>query len=1017
MQQQPQSPASQPLQRPPLPPGQSQPRPMFRPQQPPPGVGYRPPMQPGLPRPGFQPPNGSTPPAQPGFPAGSVRPGFNPNQQRPMMRPVGQSPMQSPGPRPMVASPGAAAVASPVQQQQQLPQEPPMSPTTQNSPAEHHRRKRMYPEQITKAYSGDVPVSPGYPPQQQQQQQQQPAYGSPAMASRQVQSQFISPMGTPTATTPYAQPQQQQPAYGQQQPQQQQQPAYNAYGQDPVNQMTSQFGNMSMGAAPPVTPAVPLLGARPQIADIGYNGPSIRLPPNISVTDSPHVNCDTSYQCATINAIPATESLLKKSRLPFALVLAPYRSLKEGDEPVPVVKDSVIARCRRCRTYINPFVTFVEGGQRWKCNMCFLLNDVPAAFDYDNQTQQPADRWKRPELNYGCVEFVAPTEYMVRPPQAPSFVFVIDVSYSAIQSGMLATAARTILDSLDRLPNNENRTRVGIITVDSSLHFYNLNSKLSEPQMLIVSDLDDIYLPQPSDLLANLTESMSTLKTLLEKLPDMFKDSVNVNNALGTGLQAAFKLLSPVGGKIICLQSTLPNTGTGTLKPREDVKLLGTSKESTLLNAASPFYKSFAVDCSRSQVACDMLIFGGQYSDVATLSCVPHYTGGQTYYYPGFNASRSEDALKFAHEFSELLAEQIGLEAVIRIRASRGLRMSAFHGNFFIRSSDLLALPNVPRDQNYVVEVAMEDDLKVPTVCFQTALLHTSCTGERRIRVITMCLPVSNSISELYASANQQAITAYLAVKAVERGLSSKLDDARDAIVNKLVDLMGVYKAHVLGSAQGSTPQLTAPDNLKLLPLFALGLIKHDALRQSSQIPTDMRSNAMNMINTMPLQLLIPYLYANLYSLHNMPADAGEFSENGVVFPPALNLTAENLEVHGCYLLENGQNIYLWVGRNVVPQLCADLFDVRSYEGLKGGKITLPTLETPLNRKVNTLIGKLREMRRGNYYPTLYLVKEDGDPYLRLWFLAHLIEDRTDNIMSYQQFLQHIKDRVSSASF
>jgi protein transport protein SEC24 len=46
--------------------------------------------------------------------------------------------------------------------------------------------------------------------------------------------------------------------------------------------------------------------------------------------------------------------------------------------------------------------------------MCFLLNDVPAAFDYDNQTQQPADRWKRPELNYGCVEFVAPIEYMVR---------------------------------------------------------------------------------------------------------------------------------------------------------------------------------------------------------------------------------------------------------------------------------------------------------------------------------------------------------------------------------------------------------------------------------------------------------------------------------------------------------------------------------------------------------------------------------------------------------------------------
>ncbi|EIE85083.1 hypothetical protein RO3G_09793 [Rhizopus delemar RA 99-880] len=954
-------------------------------------MGYRPPLPPPGASPGFRPPRPNmsspvSPVSHPGLPP-NARPGFVPSQQRPLMRP------QSPAISPAIAG---SPVASP-----STVQATPVSPSIQH--ADHHRKKRMYPEQITKAYSGEVPLSPAYPPQQQ-------AYASPAMVNSQQQPQFISPMG---AQSSYPQQQQQQQTYGQPQVAN---VGYNTYSQDPVNQMTSQFGNMNVNPAA-VLPAVPLLGARPQIADIENTGPPVRLPPNISVTDSLFVNADPSYQCSTINAIPATESILKKSRLPLALVLAPYRTSKEGDEDVPIVRDSVIARCRRCRTYINPFVTFVEGGQRWKCNMCFLLNDVPAAFDYDSQTQQPADRWKRPELNYGCVEFVAPTEYMVRPPQAPAYVFVIDVSYSAIQSGMLATAARTIFDSLERLPNDENRTRVAIITVDSSLHFYKLNSDINEPQMLVVSDLDDVYLPSPSDLLANLSESIQSMKILLEKLPDMFKDSVNVNNALGAGLQAAFKMLSPTGGKIICLQSTLPNTGTGALKPREDVKLLGTSKESTLLNAASPFYKSFAVDCSRSQVACDMIIFGGQYSDVATLSCIPHYTGGQTYYYPGFNASRTEDAIKFAHEFSELLAEQIGLEAVIRIRASRGLRMSAFHGNFFIRSSDLLALPNVPRDQKYVVEVSMDDDLKTPTVCFQTALLHTACNGERRIRVVTTCLPVSSSISELYASANQQAIAAYLGVKAVERGLTSKLDDARDAIVNKVVDLLGVYKTHVLGSGQGSTPQLTVPDNLKLLPLLALSLIKHDSLRQSSQIPSDMRSNAMNILNTMPIQLLIPYLYANLYSLHNMPPEAGEFTENGITFPSTLNLTAENLEVHGCYLLENGQNMYLWVGRGVVPQLCVDLFGVKSYEDLKGGKITLPILETPLNRKVNNLVGKVREMRRGNYHPTLYLVKEDGDPYLRLWFLAHLIEDRTDNIMSYQQFLQHIKDRVSSASF
>lgn len=120
---------------------------------------------------------------------------------------------------------------------------------------------------------------------------------------------------------------------------------------------------------------------------------------------------------------------------------------------------------------------------------------------------------------------------------------------------MLATAARTIFDSLERLPNDENRTRVAIITVDSSLHFYKLNSDINEPQMLVVSDLDDVYLPSPSDLLANLSESIQSMKILLEKLPDMFKDSVNVNNALGAGLQAAFKMLVNSNSMFCCYRN------------------------------------------------------------------------------------------------------------------------------------------------------------------------------------------------------------------------------------------------------------------------------------------------------------------------------------------------------------------------------------------------------------------------------------------------------------------------------
>jgi protein transport protein SEC24 len=158
---------------------------------------------------------------------------------------------------------------------------------------------------------------------------------------------------------------------------------------------------------------VNLIGLQPDVREIDTAPPPILLPPGACISPHPTAQADPSYQRSTINAIPTTASLLNKSKVPLALILTPYRSLKPGDEPVPVVNDTVIARCRRCRSYINPYVTFIEGGARWKCCMCNLSNEVPQLFDWNAQTNQPADRWSRAELNHGVVEFVAPAEYMV----------------------------------------------------------------------------------------------------------------------------------------------------------------------------------------------------------------------------------------------------------------------------------------------------------------------------------------------------------------------------------------------------------------------------------------------------------------------------------------------------------------------------------------------------------------------------------------------------------------------------
>lgn len=89
-----------------------------------------------------------------------------------------------------------------------------------------------------------------------------------------------------------------------------------------------------------------------------------------------------------------------------------------------------------------------------------------------------------------------------------------------------------------------------------------------------------------------------------------------------------------------------------------------------------------------------------------------------------------------------------------------------------------------------------------------------------------------------------------------------------------------------------------------------------------------------------------------------------------------------------------------------------DVFDLPNYEALRGGKYTLPHLDNPMNERVNAIVAKTRALRRGPYYSHLYVVKEDGEPALRLWALSALIQDRLDVLPSYQQFIGSLKDKV-----
>jgi len=99
-------------------------------------------------------------------------------------------------------------------------------------------------------------------------------------------------------------------------------------------------------------------------------------------------------------------------------------------------------------------------------------------------------------------------DYMYRAPQPPAYLFVIDTSAQSLASGMIHCLTQTVKQILSSIPG-EDRTMIGFIAFDTAVHFFNLKKSLSQPQMFVLPDLNDLFIPMPSEVLVNLQDSRS----------------------------------------------------------------------------------------------------------------------------------------------------------------------------------------------------------------------------------------------------------------------------------------------------------------------------------------------------------------------------------------------------------------------------------------------------------------------------------------------------------------------------
>lgn len=256
----------------------------------------------------------------------------------------------------------------------------------------------------------------------------------------------------------------------------------------------------------------------------------------------------------------------------------------------------------------------------------------------------------------------------------------------------------------------------------------------------------------------------SVIEDLLDKLPSLFIHTKSPEPALFPALAACRSALEKTGGKIVCSLSTLSTRGPNRLVLRDDSKVYNTEKEKALFKTDNAAWRTLAGRMVECGVGVDFFLTPSAYLDVATTGHVSATTGGETFLYANFVKER--DTKRLVAELSHAFHRSAGYQALMKVRCSNGLQVSAYHGNFLQVGASSSDVEFGVIDEDKAVAVMFSHDGKLdPKVDahFQSALLYTTKSGERRVRCSNVVAAVTDQPKETVRWADQDAVIGVLA--------------------------------------------------------------------------------------------------------------------------------------------------------------------------------------------------------------------------------------------------------------
>jgi protein transport protein SEC24 len=818
------------------------------------------------------------------------------------------------------------------------------------------------------------------------------------------------------------------------------------------------------------------------------NGETAQNPPP---ADSRYIvkddgNASPNLVRASVYAFPLTRALWHQTGdLPLGILATPLachdetfvprprvlpdRSAQDWRDPqrIPCVdarEPSPPPRCGHCHAYANPFF-----GTDGSCNLCGTSNRGIAA----NLTG--------PAMQCGTVDYHVSGPYVTRPqPVPPVFVYAVDLTCPHVTQ-YLPILAQLGEDLATHVGNQSAplTPRIGLCWVSSAGIL--VAGHHDRERYSVMADVTNApFCPLPLNdwtFDVSVPEGLAAWKAYLDgllrnDLEDLRK-LARAKNAYGLdgmelscgGAALAFlaDALAATGGRGTLITRRRPNFGVGSLSVREPVpgkahdpdNIISYSPLQTASKlkhtedaAASSFYQELAAKCCQDRTCLDVLYHTSPltppaYLDLATLGELCRNTCGKL-----FHVSNKDWNPIILEELRAQVFSFTGWDAVFKVRCSDGIQIKSFPthvGNLVdngLGSSSEIELSCVTPNTCIAVELEHRVGGVPPKnryVYIQTALLYSTISGCRRVRVSTLAIRSSTVVDEVFRSVDMGTASALLAREALDRmkklvrekeGDAAR-EKARDLVFHRCLEILLNYRTNS-SAANSSARQMVLPEKLQLFPLYCMclmkspifrpGMARRDAQTQAVRMsPTgDDRALFVHYLANVSSSTSMLMVHPNIFSVLGNESGTAEFeSHHGpeqvgfVRMPQPILPSMASLEDDGVYLLDSGLQIFFYVGKTAPDEI---------KEMARSHQIDQAELLHNFVWQMRTFNGTNQGSEgsvRPTHVPVVSIIQQDGhDAPMEADVLNLLVDDAVSGEKDYNDFLcglhQRIQDRLKA---